>query len=209
VPKGSHSIAVIGAAGTIIAASIAVLPIIMDKLHGPAASGPSITRPGPDSSPGAPVPAATPARPAAPPTSHGATLAPEAVTIDHPPAGESVTGCALFDGRASLAPGDTLVLSAIDVAHPGLGYYLQLVHDWDKPAVLAHWQGVQFFGAEASAGDDYEISAVIMTLQAARTARAAPGNAPVWHVGTLPGSWRVAATERLHRQRGPWPPGCR
>jgi hypothetical protein len=207
VPKGSHSVAAIGAAGAIIAAIIAVLPVVMDKHHGPAAPGPSTTRPGLDS-PGAPVPAAAPARSPAPPKSQQATLAQGAVTIDHPPPGDSVTGCALFDGEASLAPGDTLVLSAIDVAHPDQGYFQQLVHDWDKPGMLAHWRGVQFFGAPASAGDDYEVSAVIMTLQAARTAKAAPGNSPVWHVGALPASWRVAATVRLHRKRGQPPPGC-
>jgi hypothetical protein len=146
------------------------------------------------------------------PTPQPSTRAPAAsgdVSIDHPGFGAKVGACAVFSGKADLLPGETLVLSALNLSDPAKVLYLQAVNDWDLPADLTHWTGYQYFGSgDSSLGQAFEVSVIVMKIRTVTAILAEPANRPIWHVKSLPNDSEVKQTLRVIRMKGSGPAVC-
>jgi hypothetical protein len=130
-------------------------------------------------------------------------------SIDHPGFGAKVGACAVFSGKADLLPGETLVLSALNLSDPAKVLYLQAVNDWDLPADVTHWTGYQYFGSgDSSLGQAFEVSVIVMKIRTVTAILAEPANRPIWHVKSLPNDSEVKQTLRVIRMKGSGPAVC-
>ena len=147
-----------------------------------------------------------PATPPAPSTSAAPT---GAVTVDSPASGSKVQGCDVFTGTSDLAAGQTIVLSVRNLNDSGTTSYLAPVQGYDKPAALAKWTGVQYFGSgDNSVGQTYLVSVLVMASSAVKSALAEPANRTTWAVTSLPSGSTVKDTLHLTRISGPGPQSC-
>jgi hypothetical protein len=132
-----------------------------------------------------------------------------AVTITRPSYGAKVEECGVFSGTSDLPPGETLVLSARNLSDPTKIIYLEPVNNWANPAAISKWVGYQYFGSgNSSAGQTYEVSALVVKASVVRAALAQAANNPTWAVKSLPVSASVKASIRVVRKEGRGPVVC-
>jgi hypothetical protein len=132
-----------------------------------------------------------------------------AVTLSAPSPGANVQGCDVFTGTASLPAGETVVLGVRNLSDAGHTTYLAPVNNWDKPSALANWTGIQYFGSgDASVGQTYVVSVIVMASGTVKSALANPANKVSWAVISLPGGATVKQTLHLTRVPGQGPSAC-
>jgi len=154
-----------------------------------------------------PTGSATPAVTASPTQSSPPT---GAVTLSAPSPGTTVQGCDVFTGTSSLPTDETVVVGVRNLSDTTHTTYLQPVNNWDKPADLGHWTGFQYFGSgDASIGQTYVVSVLVVASSTVRKALADPANHVAWGVTALPGRTKVKQTFHLTRVPGSGPDVCR
>jgi hypothetical protein len=155
---------------------------------------------------GSATPALTPSASSSAATTGAAT---GAVTLSAPSPGTNVQGCDVFTGTASLPTGETVVLGVRNLSDAGHTTYLAPVSNWDKPAALANWTGIQYFGSgDASVGQTYVVSVIVMASSTVKSAEANPANKASWAMTSLPGGASVKQTLHLTRVPGQGPSAC-
>jgi hypothetical protein len=113
-------------------------------------------------------------------------------------------------GTASLPPSETVVVGVRNLSDTGHTIYLEPVNNWDKPGDLLHWTGFQYFGSgDASIGQTYVVSVLVVPSSTMKKALADPANKVAWGVTSLPGGTRVTQTLHLTRVAGAGPEVCR
>jgi hypothetical protein len=77
-----------------------------------------------------------------------------------------VKNCGYFTGTSSLPAGQTIMLSMHDVGIPDQHRWMQVVFNYQHPATLSTWSGVQYFNEEAI-GHHVHVELIEMPLNAA------------------------------------------
>jgi hypothetical protein len=156
------------------------------------------------------APASTAASTVSPSTSAATSPAPTgAVSLSAPAAGAKVEQCDVFTGTSSLPQDETIVIGVRNLDDAGNTSYLEPVNGWDKPSSLTQWTGFQYFGSgDASLGQTYQASVIVMPSAVVKAALADPANHTAWGVISLPPGSVVKQTLRLSRVSGLGPAAC-
>jgi hypothetical protein len=164
-----------------------------------------------------PAPTKSAASPATPSTSPPVPGSPSSspvptgsVTLSAPPPGSGVQQCDVFTGTSSLPASETIVVGVRNLDDNGDTSYLAPVSNWNKPGALAHWIGIQYFGSgNASVGQTYLVSVIVMPSGVVKSALAEPANQTAWAVTALPSGSTVKQSLHLNRVAGLGPAQCR
>ena len=132
------------------------------------------------------------------------------VTLRAPADRSKVARCAVFEGAAHLAPGQTIALGLKNLSNGDGNHYYELIHDWESAAERPAWEGYLWFGSDVNlSGQAYRVDVLVLTVDVARAALAAAGTRTTgWHSTALPQGARVVTGVELERTAGPGPAVC-
>lgn len=150
------------------------------------------------------------ASPVVPPPASSAVaeLRPGTVVLDSPADEADVQQCAVFTGRADLPAGKTIVLGVRNKDNGSSERYFETVADWEYPADLDTWTGIQWFGdKDSAAGQGFRVEVLIVDLALAQeSVKAAKKQG--WHGPDNPPGSEVAAHVDVRRVKGKGPAEC-